>query len=212
MKKNNYLAGIALVFLGLAFFLKNFNISVINTLMLLGGLYFLYNYVIKRAQPHLIFGIVLSGAGSVMLLRNLGKLKFDMSGELFFLVLGAIFLFFCFTKGITGFVFPGYILPTFAIYSLIENNINDNYMWPSFFILLGLAFYFIYFTAFINKSSWPLIPGTILILFGLGAFAFVLGIVSIDSLRGLAQYQNYIISGGIVLLGAGLLYKALKRN
>lgn len=212
MKKNNYLAGIALVFLGLAFFLKNFNISVINTLMLLGGLYFLYNYVIKRAQPHLIFGIVLSGAGSVMLLRNLGKLKFDMSGELFFLVLGAIFLFFYFTKGITGFVFPGYILPTFAIYSLIENNINDNYMWPSFFILLGLAFYFIYFTAFINKSSWPLIPGTILILFGLGAFAFVLGIVSIDSLRGLAQYQNYIISGGIVLLGVGLLYKALKRN
>lgn len=212
MKKNNYLAGIALVFLGLAFFLKNYNISVINTLMLLGGLYFLYNYAIKRYQPHLIFGIVLSAAGSVMLLRDLGKLNFDMSGEMFFLALGAIFLFFYFTKGIIGFIFPGYILPAFAVYSLIENNLNDNYMWPSFFILLGLAFYLIYFTAFINKSSWPLIPGTILILFGLGAFAFVLGIVSIDSLRGLMQYQNYIISGGIVLLGVGLLYKGLKKN
>lgn len=212
MKNNNYVAGIALVFLGLAFFLKNYNISVINTLMLLGGLYFLYNYAIKRYQPHLIFGVVLSAAGSVMLLRDLGKFDFNISGELFILGLGAIFLFFYFAKGITGLIFPGYILPALAIYSLIENNMNDNYMWPSFFILLGLAFYLIYFTAFINKSNWPLIPGTILILFGLVSFAFVLGIVSIDMIRGLSQYQNYIISGGIVLLGIGLLYKGLKKN
>ena len=212
MKKNNYVVGIVLVFLGLAFFLKNYNISVINTLMLLGGLYFLYNYAVKRYQPHLIFGILLSAAGAVMLLRDLGRLNFDMSGEMFLLALGAIFLFFYFTKGITGLVFPGFILPVFSIYSLIENNMNDNYMWPSFFILLGLAFYLIYFTAFINKSNWPLIPGTILILIGLVAFVFVLGIVSIDMIKSLSQYQNYIISGGIVLLGIGLLYKGLKKN
>jgi hypothetical protein len=212
LKKNNYVAGIALVFLGLALFLKNYNISVMNTLMLLGGLYFLYSYVVKRVQPHLAFGLILSAAGSVMLLRDIGKLKFGMNGEMFLLALGAIFLFLYFTKGITGFIFPGTILPALAIYSLIENNMNDNYMWPSLFILLGLAFYFIYFTAFIHKSSWPLIPGTILILFGLGAFAFVLGIVSLDMIRGLSQYQNYIISGGIVILGVGLLVKGLKRN
>jgi hypothetical protein len=203
--------GIVLVFLGLAFFLKNYNISVINTMLLLAGLYFLYDYVIKKYQPHLVFGIVLSAAGSIMLLRDLGRLHFDLSGEMFFLALGAIFLFFYFAKGITGFVFPGFILPVFSIYSLIENNMNDNYMWPSFFILLGLAFYFIYFTAYIHKSSWPLIPGTILILFGLVAFTFVLGILSVDMLRDIAQYQNYIISGAIVLLGVGLLFKGLKR-
>jgi hypothetical protein len=212
LKKNNYVAGIALVFLGLALFLKNYNISVMNTLMLLGGLYFLYSYVVKKVQPHLAFGLILCAAGSVMLLRDIGKLKFGMNGEMFFLALGAIFLFLYFAKGITGFIFPGTILPALAIYSLIENNMNDNYMWPSLFILLGLAFYFIYFTAFIHKSSWPLIPGTILILFGLGAFAFVLGIVSLDMIRGLLQYQNYIISGGIILLGVGLLIKGLKRN
>ncbi|MDF2590602.1 MAG: hypothetical protein K0S75_68 [Clostridia bacterium] len=211
MKKNNFVVGIVLVFLGLAFFLKNYNISVTNTMLLLGGLYFLYDYVIKKYQPHLVFGIVLSAAGSIMLLRDLGRLHFDLSGEMFFLALGAIFLFFYFAKGITGFVFPGFILPVFSIYSLIENNMNDNYMWPSFFILLGLAFYFIYFTAYIHKSSWPLIPGTILILFGLVAFTFVLGILSVDMLRDIAQYQNYIISGAIVLLGVGLLFKGLKR-
>jgi hypothetical protein len=204
-------AGIMLIFLGLAFFLKNYNIAVTNTLMLLGGLYFLYEYATKRQQPHLIFGIVLSSAGAVMLLRDLGRLRFDISGEMFFLGLGAIFLFLYFNKGITGFVFPGYILPVFAVYSIIENNLNDNYMWPSFFILLGLAFYLIYFTAFIHKSNWPLIPGTILILFGLGAFAFVLGIVSIEMIMGLQQYKNYILSVGIVLLGVGLLYKSLKK-
>lgn len=211
MKKNNFSAGIILIFLGLAFFLRNYNVSVINTLMLLGGLYFLYDYAAKRQQPHLIFGIVLSAAGSVMLLRDLGRLRFDVSGEMFLFLLGAIFLFLYFNRGITGFVFPGYILPVFAVYSLIENNMNDDYMWPSFFILLGLAFYLIYFTAFIHKSSWPLIPGTILILFGLGAFAFVLGIISIDMIMGLEQYQNYVLSVGIVLIGVGLLYKGLKK-
>ncbi|HYE10505.1 MAG TPA: hypothetical protein VEF53_10040 [Patescibacteria group bacterium] len=211
MKKNNFAAGIILIFLGLAFFMKNYNISVINTLMLLGGLYFLYDFVTKRHQPHLIFGIILSTAGAVMLLRDIGRLRFDMSGEMFLFGLGAIFLFLYFNRGITGFVFPGYILPVFAVYALIENNMNDNYMWPSFFILLGLAFYLIYFTAFIHKNSWPLIPGTILILFGLGAFAFVLEMVSIDMIMGLQQYQNYILSACIVLIGVGLLYKGLKK-
>jgi hypothetical protein len=211
MRKNNFAAGLLLIFLGLAFFLKNYNISVINTLLICGGLYFLYEYVVKKQQPHLIFGIILSGAGTVMLLKNLGKLDLDISGEMFLVVLGVIFLFLYYSKGIIGFVFPGYILPAMAVSSMIDNNLNNSYMWPSFFILLGLAFYLIYFTAFIHKSNWPLIPGTILIVFGLIAFAFVLGIVSIDMLRGLGQYQNYILSGAIVLLGVGLLYKGLRK-
>lgn len=211
MKRNNFAAGIVLIFLGLAFFLKNYNISVINTMLLLGGIYFLYDYATKRHQPHLTFGIILTATGTIMLLKNLGKFRFDISGEMFFIALGAIFLFFYFSKGITGFVFPGFILPVFGVYSLIENNMNDNYMWPSFFILLGLAFYLIYFTAFIHKSSWPLIPGTILILFGLGAFAFVFEIVTMDMIMGVEQYQNYIISGVIVLLGILLLIRGLKK-
>lgn len=211
MRKNNFVAGILLIFLGLAFFLKNYNISFINTMLIFGGLYFLYDYITKKNQPHLIFGIILSSAGAIMLLKDLGRLNFNISGEVFIIVLGAIFLYFYFSKGIIGFVFPGFILPALGIYALIDNNLNNDYMWPSFFILLGLAFYLIYFTAFIHKGSWPLIPGTILILFGLAAFAFVLEIVSIDMIRDLAQYQNYILSGAIVLLGVGLLYKGLRK-
>lgn len=130
---------------------------------------------------------------------------------MFLMGLGIIFLLLYFRKGVLGFVFPGYLLPAIAIYSLIENNINDDFIWPSFFILLGLAFYLIYFTAFVNKSSWPLIPGTILILFGLAAFAFVLGIISIDKLKALEGYQSYILSAVIVLIGVGLLYKGFKK-
>lgn len=212
MRNNNLAAGIILIFLGIAFFLKNFNISVMNTLMLSGGLYFLYEFAVKRHQPHLIFGTVLTATGGLMLLKDLGRLRFDISGEMFLIFLGAIFLFFYFSKGITGFVFPGFILPVLGIYSMIENNLNDNYMWPSFFILLGLAFYLIYFTAFIHKSSWPLIPGTLLILFGLGAYAFVLGIITIDMITALEKYQNYILSAVIVLIGVAILIKGLKRQ
>lgn len=211
LRKNNFAAGIMLIFLGLAFFLKNYNISFINSMLLLGGLYFLYDYATKKHQPHLMFGIILSSAGAIMLLKNLGKLDYVISGEMFLFCLGAIFLFIYFSKSIMGFVFPGYILPALAVGLMIENNFNSHYMWPSFFILLGVAFYLIYFTAFVHKSSWPLIPGTLLILFGLAAFTFVLGIVSIDMIKDLAQYQNYIVAGAIVLLGVGLLYKGLKK-
>lgn len=211
MNNKNFTAGMVLIFLGLAFFLKNYNISVTNTLMIVGGLYFLYKFTVERQQPHLIFGIVLTATGGLMLLKDLRIFRFDVSGEMFLILLGAIFLAFYFIKGITGLVFPGFLLPAIGIYSILENNINDNYMWPSFFILLGLAFYLIYFTAFVNKSSWPLIPGTILILFGLGAFAFVLGIVSIDMITSLAQYQNYILSGAIVLIGIIILINGLRK-
>lgn len=211
MKRNNFAAGILLIFLGLAFFLKNYNISMINTLMLLGGFYFLYDYIVKRYQPHLMFGIILSAAGAIMLLRDLGRFDFDISGEMFLIGLGGVFLLVYFSRGITGFVFPAYILPAIAVFTLLENNRNSDYIWPAFFILLGLAFYLIYFTAFIHKSNWPLIPGTILILFGLGAFAFVLGIVSIDTLMSLQKYQNYILSGIIVLIGIALLLRGLKK-
>jgi len=211
LRKNNFAAGIFLIFFGLALFLRNYHISMINTLLLLGGLYFLYDYVRKRQQPHLVFGVILTAAGAVMLLRDLGRFDFDVSGEMFLVGLGGIFLLVYFSRGITGFVFPGFILPAIAIFTMLENDVNSEYIWPAFFILLGLAFYMIYFTAFIHKSHWPLIPGTILILFGLGAFAFVLGVVSLDMITSLQKYQNYILSGAMVLLGIGLLVRGLRK-
>lgn len=211
MNKNNYAAGIFLIFLGLALFLKNFHISIINTLLICGGLYFLYSYATKKIQPHLTFGAILTIAGAVMLLRDMNMLRFEISGEMYLILLGMIFLFFYFTKGLFGFIFPGYILPALGVYLLIEKNIHGDYAWPSFFIMLGLAFYLIYFTALIHKSSWPLIPGTILIGFGLVCYAFVLGMVTIDTIKALEQYQNYILSGVILLAGVGLLYRGLKK-
>lgn len=210
LKNNNFIAGLGLIFLGIAYLLRNFNISMINTIMMLAGLYFIYSAVIKKHQPHLLFGIVLTTTGAIMVMRDLRVFRFNITGELFLLLLGVIFLAVYFRKGILGFVFPGYILPAISIYSLIENNINDNFIWPSFFILLGLAFYMIYFTAYVHKSSWPLIPGTILILFGLGAFAVVLGLVSLDMISGLMNYQSYILSAAVILVGIVLLYRSIR--
>lgn len=211
MKNNNFLVGIGLICLGLAYFLRNFDISMINTFILFGGVYFLYDYVKKKYQPHLIFGVVLTTAGVLMLLRSFHILRFNMSGEVFLIGLGIAFLMIYFRKGMLGFIFPGYILPALAIYSLVENNLNEDFVWPAFFILLGLAFYMIYFTAYVGRSNWPLIPGTILIVFGLVAFAFVFGIVSMEMFRVLEGYQNYILSAVIVFIGVGLLYKGLKK-
>jgi len=212
MKNNNYIAGLGLVSLGLAYFLRNFNISMINTFMILGGLYLLYNYSMTKQQLHLTFGLILTLTGAVMLLVDLEMFKFEIGGEMFVLILGLIFLVLYFKKGILGFVFPGYILPALAIYSLLDNNLNSSYIWPSFFILLGLAFYLMYFTEFIHKSSWTLVVGTILIVLGLIAFVFVLGIVNADMIKLVIEYQNYLFSAAIVLIGVGFLYKGLRKN
>ncbi|MGB7604005.1 MAG: hypothetical protein WBL93_00865 [Lutisporaceae bacterium] len=212
MKSNNYIVGLGLVFLGLAYFLRNFNVSMINTFMILGGLYLLYDYVMRKRQLHLTFGLILTLTGIVMLLADFDMLKFEIDGEIFIFALGLVFLALYFKKGILGFVFPGYILPALAIYSILDSNFNDSYIWPCFFVLLGLAFYLMYFTAFIHKSSWTLIVGTILILFGLVAFVFILGIVSIDMMKTIADYKNYILSAAIVLIGVGFLYKGLRRK
>ncbi len=211
MKNKNYAAGIALIVLGLAFFLRNYHISVINSLFILGGIYFFYSYATQKQQPHLIFGVILTGTGILILLKDLGLLHFNISGEMFLILMGMVFLFFYFRKGIEGLVFPGYILPSIGVYIMIMNNMNEDYMWPSIFILLGIAFYLIYFTAYIQKSSWALIPGTILILFGLACFAFSLGILTLNMLTALTGYQNYVISAVIVLIGIALLIKGLKR-
>jgi hypothetical protein len=211
MKNNNYMAGVMLIFLGLAFFLKNYNISVISSLLIMGGLYFFYSYFTQKHQPHLLFGVILTATGVFVLLKDWGKLNFNISGELFLILLGVFFLFVYFRKGLLGFVFPGYILPCIGVYLMIMDNMNWDYMWPSFLILLGIAFYLIYFTAFIQKSSWPLIPGTILIALGLAGFAFSLEILTWNMVAVLLNYQNYILSAAIILIGIGLLIKGLRR-
>lgn len=212
MKNNNYIAGLGLIFLGLAYFLRNFNVSMINTLMIFGGIYLLYEYMTNKRRDYLSFGLVLTLIGIVMLLINLNILKFQIGGEMFLFVLGLIFLLFYFKNGVLGFIFPGYILPALAIYSVLDNNFSDSYIWPCFFILIGLAFYLMYFTAYIHKGSWCVLVGTILILFGLTAYIFVLGIVSVDMLEIIKEYKNYILSAVIVLIGIGFLYKGLRRK
>lgn len=69
LRNNNFKVGLGLIFLGLAYFLRNFNVSMISTLMILGGLYFFYSYKTNKHQPHLVFGIVLTAAGALVLLR-----------------------------------------------------------------------------------------------------------------------------------------------
>lgn len=54
--------------------------------------------------------------------------------------------------------------------------------------------------------------GTILIVSGLIAFVFVLGIVNADMIKLVKEYQNYLFSAAIVLLGVGFLYKGLRKN
>jgi hypothetical protein len=111
----------------------------------------------------------------------LGDIKLfhiDMTFEAVLIVLGIIFTFMYYTKHIHGFIFPGMLLPAIGVYFILLRCFNDRLAGPSIFLLLGFAFYIIYFAAYIGKSSWPLVPATILLLMGILAYSFSFKVIT----------------------------------
>lgn len=217
MKGRNTLFGIVLILIGMVLYFRNFHIVPVSTLLLFAGLFLLYLYNTKKEQPFLIFGGIFTFIGALSVLKDLSEYRFNISFEIFLIIVGIIFLFFFYYKKIVGFIYPGTFLPAFGLYFLMMRFMDERYMWPGIFILLGLAFYFIYFTVYMGggyarQRSWPLIPGTILIVLGAFFFAMSFGFLSVDLLKyiDVAQYKNYIWSVLLILLGVLMLYSSLR--
>lgn len=203
MNKRSSILGVLLILIGVSAVMKNFNIMPGNSLLLIGGIFLLYLWYAKRQQVFLVLGSLAVFSGSLSLLRDLRIFRFEMSGELVLLALGILFIFFYYTKGIFGFIFPGTILISLAGYVFLMNNFDSEKLWPSYFLLLGFAFYLIYFIAFYGKSSWPLVVGTILNLLGILFLAFSYGLLDWR----LYRYYNYVWPILLILTGILLLMK-----
>lgn len=216
MKGRNTLFGIVLIMIGLSLYLRNFHIAAPNSIILLLGLLLLYFYYSRKEQPFLIFGGIFTFIGALSVLKDISRYRFNISFELFLIIVGIVFLFLYYSKKTEGFIYPGSILPALGIYFLIMRFMDESYMWPSIFVLLGLAFYFIYFSALMGKNSWPLIPGTILIVLGTCLFTISFGIINWDIVKylniNIREYQNYIWPAVLILIGVIMLYKSLFRR
>lgn len=203
MNRKRSILGLILILLGLSAILKNLRLIPDNSLLLFGGVFMLYLWYLNRQGLFLVLGTLGTLFGFISLLDFHGIFRLRMSIEFVLFALGIIFLYFHYSKRIFGFVFPGAILISHGVYLYLMNNFSAEKLWPSYFILLGFAFYLIYFIAFYEKSSWPLVVGTILIILGIVFLAFSFGILSWRIYR----YYNFILPVALIIIGIILLMK-----
>jgi len=202
MIKKNTVLGVLLLFLGVFMYLRNFHIGTSSLLTLFLGLGLLYAYYSRREQPYMIFGGIFTGIGLMSVLHDLKLFRIDMSFETMLIVLGVIFICVYYSKHIQGFIFPGMILPVLGVYLILSRTVSDRYASPSIFLLLGFAFYAIYFIAYMGKSSWPLIVATILLLLGILGYALSFKVLTWNMvyLKGEYILPLIMIAAGVLIL------------
>lgn len=201
-KKNNNLIGIILILIGIAVFLLNTDLFSGNILLILVGLIFLAIYFSRKYTWSLITGMVILVVGATSVVDDFFPTKIDLAGFTFLVGLGIVFLILYYSKRIMGFVFPGFILPSIGIYTLISSVYHGEMSW-AFFFLLGLSFYAIYFAEFMKRGSrWPLIPGTILI-----SFAGLLYLISNDIIKSsLWKIISYAWPSLLIIIGIKIIF------
>lgn len=200
MNRKNTAIGIILIFLGIFMYMKNFRIGAGSLLTLFLGLGLLYGYYLRREQPFAIFGGIFTAVGLISVLYDARFFRINMTFEAFLIVLGFFFMFVFYSRNARGFIFPGMILPAVGIYLILVRIFNDRYASPSIFILLGFAFYAIYFIAYMGDSGWSLIPATILMLYGVLSYAFIFKIITWSMIY---MHRQYLLP--LLMIGTGVL-------
>lgn len=117
----------------------------------------------------------------------------DLTAGLFFLTIASCFLFFAFWKRIYGLLIPGCIIAGFAAGVTFVDMLDG----APFFWGLALGFLAIFYLGrrlFHTRSSWPLIPGVILLALG--------AVTAAASLPGLTAGSMLIVP--LLLIAAGL--------
>jgi len=209
MIKKNTVIGVVLLFLGVFIYLKNFHIGTGSLLTLFLGLGLLYAYYSKKEQPFIIFGGIFTGIGLISVLHDLKLFKLDLTFETLLIVLGIIFIFIYYSKQIQGFIIPGMILPVLGVYFILLRTVSDRYAAPSILLLLGFAFYAIYFIAYMGKSGWPLIVATILLLLGIAGYALSFNVITWNIVY---LKRDYILPVIMIAAGALVLLNMWKRK
>ncbi len=207
MSRRGTILGIILISLGISIFLNNFNVPKSFAAIVL-GMIILYLFYKKRQTAFLVIGLIIAVGGVLSVLRELNIIDFKIRGEYLLLLIGVIFIALYYIKKNSGFLFPGTILISLGIYMLLIKYFNSSGLWPCFFILLGLAFYSIYFMAYYGIASWPLVVGTILNFMGILLLGFSYGIINWRTVR----YIRYVLPLFVVYLGVLLVLKIIRRK
>ncbi len=203
-KSNTFVAGIILIGLGILFFLNNFHISIDDWFFLAIGVGFLIAYYTKKNTGFLIVGLIMSYIGSLIFISNLNIIDEDLFGGLLLVVIGVAFLTIYFIKKRVGFIYPGFILPAIGAYSIVMIKVDETQseLWPLIFMILAVAFLFIFIFEYKRLGYRPLIPAFILFFIGFFSFMIVKGVISqemwLQTVELISRYWP------VLLIGAGV--------
>ncbi|MCL6471196.1 MAG: hypothetical protein K6T91_00070 [Firmicutes bacterium] len=149
----------------------------------------------------LIAGIILIIIGIAILLINLRLVE----PGFILVALGASFLVAFIFKRLIGFLIPGMILFWLGIaVTLNQSNIlNPRLDGPIVLTALGLSFVFIYIFMGRRRHWWPLIPGGILLIIGVGSLLALQNLLPFT----ISQLANLILPTILIIIGLWLIFR-----
>ena len=207
VSRRGTILGIILISLGISILLNNFNVPKSFAIIVL-GLIIIFLFYKKRQNAFLIIGLITVISGVLSVLKEFNIFVFRIKGDFILLLIGIAFVLLYYLKKNIGFLFPGTILLSLAAYLFLIEYFNNQRLWPSFFVLLGLAFYAIYFIAFYEEDSWPLVIGTIFNFLGILLLGFSYGFIGRSTLK----YLRYILPLVFIYLGVLIMLRIIKRK
>ncbi|MCK9217518.1 MAG: hypothetical protein M0P77_06330 [Firmicutes bacterium] len=208
MKRKVSFLGILFILFGIIIIFKNFNIMPGRLVTVIIGIFFLCLSSARKQNSFLLIGLILVASGTLYILRDLNIFSFDRMGEILLVFIGLVFAISYFSNKSIGFLTSGVILISLGLYLFLINHYDDTRLWPCFFILLGMAFYSIYFIALYGEGDWPLVIGTMLNLTGILLLGFNYGVLNWKLLK----YFRYIWPSALVAFGLILIFKRIRKR
>jgi hypothetical protein len=155
---------------------------------------------LRHGPRSVVWAWVLIGFGLLLLINN----RFDLSGGIFLLGIGAAFLAAYASNRSYGFLVPGMILAGLGIGNLFEDLRMFGVWsdWTTFWLGVGfVAIYLVDRFTWRQSTSWPLWPGGFLVLFGFWDVAWELGLFDYEWWDFVADWWPVLlIIWGVVLL------------
>jgi hypothetical protein len=126
-----------------------------------------------------IWAWILIGAGVLLLINS----RFELSGGIFLLGIGAAFLAAYSSQRLYGFLVPGMILAGLGVGTIFDDIgvFGAGGEWDTFW--LGMGFVGIYLADRLGprqSNAWPLWPGGFLVLFGFWDIAWKIGLLDYE--------------------------------
>ncbi len=209
MRKGHSALGIIFIFLGIAVFMKNIRVLPKGSFSVLLGFFLLYLFTFKKQKFFLTLGLLAMISGTLSILMDYNFLRLTIGGESILIIIACLFIILYYFKKNIGFLIAGVIISTLGLYMFLIDYYNTVRIWPVFFILLGIAFYTIYFIALYGKENWPLVLGTMLILLGILLLGINFAILKPKILR---YIKSYFWPSVLIIVGLTIILKRIRKK